>query len=261
MHASLEAVLARTILATDLEAGDHALARRIAGELTRYGVGALPKELFDGPSGRKLARIACEDIEGVRRMQDCFTARELVVEITEEVEEPAPEEGGEPVKRTVTRQEVRQTPPRVIELAEGKGMISLVLGLTWPDWRFVVADDDGRRRWLWQRMLASFGLRNVDLLPLHARIAPGEWDVVLVKDVAPPKAMDLAGSLLAAGGNLLLWQDRRHAKGLRRRHLDARSRPLSLASAVALESPVAVGRLVARVSSAGENLDSTGPGA
>ena len=261
MHASLEAVLARTTLASDLDAGDHALARRIAGELTRYGVGALPKELYDGPSGRKIARIACEDIEGVRRMQDCFAPREVTVEISEEVEEPATEEGGEPVKRTVTRQEIRQIPPRVLELAEGKGMISLVLGLTWPDQRFMVADDDGRRRWLWQRILASLGVRNVELLPLDSRIAPGEWDVVLIKDVAPPRAMDLAGSLLAAGGNLLLWQDRHHAKGLRRRHLDARSRPLNLAAAVALESPVAVGRLVARVNSVAETLDSAGPGA
>lgn len=261
MHASLEAVLARTSLAADLGAEDHALARRIAGELTRYGVDALPPELFDGPSGRKLARIACEDIEGVRRMQDCFAARELTVEISEEVEEPATEEGGEGSRRTITREETRQTPPRVLELAEGRGMISLVLSLTWPDRAFVVADDNGRRRWLWQRMLASLGARNVELLPPHSRIAPGEWDVVLVKDVAPPRAMDLAGSLLAAGGDLLLWQDRRHAKGLRRRHLDARSRPLSLAAAVALESPAAAGRLVARVSSAAEGLDSGGAAA
>ena len=261
MHASLEAVLARTSLATDLDPRDHALARRIAGELTRYGVGALPRELFDGPSGRKLARVACEDIEGVRRMQECFAAREVTVEVREEVEEPAAEEGGEPVRTTVTREEIHRTAPRVLELAEGKGMISLVLGLGWPDHRFVVADNDGRRRWLWQRMLASLGARNVDLLPLDSRIAPGEWDVVLVKDVDPPQAMDLAGSLLAAGGDLLLWQDRRHAKGLRRRHLDARSRPLSLTAAVALESPAAAGRLVARVSSAAESLDSEGPGA
>jgi hypothetical protein len=261
MHASLEAVLARTTLATDLAPGDQVLARRIAGELTRYGVGALPGELFDGPSGRKLARIACENIEGVRRMQECFFPRETRIEISEELEEPASEEGGEPVKRTVTREEIRQTPPRVLEFAGGTGMISLVLGLTWPDRHFVVADDDDRRRWLWQRMMASLGVRNVKLLPVRSRIAPGEWDVVLVKDVAPPRAMDLAGSLLAAGGDLLLWQDRRHAKGLRRRHLDARSRPLNLAAAVALESPVAVGRLVARVNSVAESLDSAGPGA
>lgn len=259
MHASLEAVLARTTLAADLDGNDHALARRLAGELTRYGVGALPKALFDGPSGRKLARIACEDIEGVRRMEACFAEREVTVEVTEEIEEPATEEGSEPVKKTVTREELRRTPPRVLELSEGQGMISLILGLTWPEYEFTVADDDERRRWLWQRMFASLGLRNVALLPSQSRIAPGEWDVVLVKDIAPPEAMDLAGSLLAAGGNMLLWQDRHQAKGLRRRHLDARSRPLHLAAAVALESPAASGRLVAQVSSAAEILDSGGP--
>jgi len=259
MHASLKAVLARTKLAKDLDYDDHALSQRLAGELTRYGVGALPKEFFDGPSGRNLARIACEDIEGVRRMRACFAERETAIEVTEEIEVPAAEEDGEPVKKTVTRQELRKTPPRVLELSEGRGMISLILGLTWPEYHFVVADDDNRRRWLWRRMLASLGLRNIVLLPAHSRIAPGEWDVVLVKDVAPPQAMDLAGSLLAAGGNMLLWQDRHHAKGLRRRHLDARSRPLHLAAAVALESPAARGRLVARVSSAAEILDSKGP--
>ena len=144
----------------------------------------------------------------------------------------------------------------MLELAEGRGMISLVLALTWPGYRFVVRDDDLRRRWLWQRMALSLRLRNIELLPVHARVAPGEWDVVLVKDAAPPKAMDLAGSLLAEGGNLLLWLDRHHAKGLRRRHLDARSRPLRLAEAVALESPAAAGRLVARIHSPLDGLDS-----
>jgi hypothetical protein len=194
-------------------------------------------------------------------MKDCFAEREVAVQVTEEIEEPATEEGGEPVKQTVTREEIRQTPPRVLELSGGRGMISLILGLTWPEHHFVVADDDNRRRWLWQRMLASLGVRNVVLLPPHSRIAPGEWDVVLVKDITPPRAMDLAGCLLAAGGNMLLWQDRHHARGLRRRHLDARSRPLHLAAAVALESLAASGRLVARVSSVAEVLDSEGPGA
>jgi len=258
MHATLDAVLERTRLATDLSADDTELARRIAGEWTRYGVGALPRNVFDGPSGRVLARMACEDVEGVRRMVDCFAEREVTVEVTEEVEDPPTEEGGEPTKRTVTRTDTATTPPRVLELADGHGMISLVLALTWPDYRFVVRDDDQRRRWLWQRMTASLGVRNVDLLPIHARVAPGEWDVVLVKDAAPPKAMDLAGSLLAEGGNLLLWQDRHHAKGLRRRHLDARSRPLRLAEATALESPAAAGRLVARIYSPLDGLDSTG---
>jgi hypothetical protein len=110
-------------------------------------------------------------------------------------------------------------------------------------------------------MALSFGLRNLEILPAHARVAPGEWDVVLVKDAAPAKAMDLAGSLLAEGGNLLLWQDRQHAKGLRRRHLDARSRPLRLAEATALESPAAAGRLVARIHSPIDGLDASGDGA
>ena len=258
MHATLEAVLARTETAADLPADDLQLARRIAGEWSRYGVGALAKALFEGPSGRRLARTACEDVEGIRRMADAFAEREVTIQVTEEIEEPAVDEGSEPVKKSVTREETVRTPPRVLEIADGPGMPSLVAALTWPDWRFVVREDDGRRRWLWNRMCASFGLRNVQLLPIHARIAPGEWDVVLVKDAPPPKAMDLAGSLLAEGGDLLLWQDRRHAKGLRRRHLDARSRPLRLAAAVAMESPVAQGRLVAQIHSPLDGLDAAG---
>lgn len=261
MHATLEAVLARTLLAEDLEPADLDLARDIATEFARYGVGALPREFFEGPSGRHLARMACEDVEGVRRMKSCFAERRFEVEVSEQVEEGPVEEGGEPVRRTVTRRELHTAPPRVLELSEGRGMVSLVLGLTWPDRPFLVRENDQRRRWLWQRMLLSFGVRNVSLLPPHARIAPGEWDVVLVKDVAPAKAMDLAGSLLAAGGRLLLWQDRETAKGLRRRHLDARARPLRLADAVALESPAASGRLVARIHSPAEALDSTGEAA
>jgi hypothetical protein len=255
MHATLEAVLARTEIASDLPAEDHELARRIAGEWTRYGVGALAKGVFEGPSGRKIARMACEDVEGVRRMASCFAERQSTIEVTEEVEEPPSEEGGEPTKRTVTRTETVTRPPRVLELADGHGMVSLVMGLAWPEIRFTIRDDDQRRRWLWQRMALSFGLRNLKFLPAHARVAPGEWDVVLIKDVAPQKAMDLAGSLLAEGGNLLLWQDRHHAKGLRRRHLDARSRPLRLAEAVAMESPAAIGRLVARIYSPMDGLD------
>lgn len=255
MHATLEAVLARTEIASDLPDDDLQLARRIAGEWTRYGVGALARSLFEGPSGRKLARTACEDVEGIRRMADCFAEREVTIQVTEEIEEPAAEEGAEPVKRTVTRDEIARTPPRVLEIADGPGMPSLVAALTWPDRRFVVREDDDRRRWLWNRMCASFGLRNVELLPVHSRIAPGEWDVVLVKDAVPSNAMDMAGSLLAEGGDLLLWQDRRHAKGLRRRHLDARSRPLRLAAAAAMESPVAQGRLVARIHSPLDGLD------
>lgn len=260
MHATLDAVLERTRLAPDLAPTDTELARRIAGEWTRYGVGALPKQVFEGPSGRILARMACEDIEGIRRMADCFAERESTVEVTEEIEDPPAEEGGEPVKRTVTRTETVTNPPRVLELCDGHGMVSLVLALTWPGTTFTVRDDDQRRRWLWQRMTLSFGIRNVELLPVHARVAPGEWDVVLVKDAAPPKAMDIAGSLLAEGGNLLLWQDRRHAKGLRRRHLDARSRPLRLAEATALESPATTGRLVARIYSPLDGLDATDAG-
>ncbi|RKZ06937.1 hypothetical protein DRQ32_10605 [bacterium] len=256
MNVTLDAVLARTDLAAGLGAQDQLLARRIAGELTLYGVDILPRQLFQGPSGRRLARLACEDIEGIRRMADCFADREHTVTVSEEVEEPATEEGGEPTTKSVTREETLTTKPRVLELAEGHGMVSLVCALIWPDIDFVVSDNDEGRRWLWRRMLISLGARNVRLLARHQRIAPGEWDVVLVKDMAPPKAMDLAGSLLAAGGNLLLWQDRRQAKGLRRRHLDARSQPLHLADAVAMESPCADGRLVARVSSGSGNLDS-----
>ncbi len=256
MHATLDAVLQRTRLAADLDAADSDLARRIASEWTTYGVGALDRSLFEGPSGRQLARMAVEDVEGVRRTAGCFHDREVTVHLEEEVEDPPAEEGGEPVRRTVTREEVRTVAPRVLELSDGRGMVSLVLGLAWPGRRFVVREDDRRRRWLWQRMLLSFGLRNVTLLPPHARIAPGEWDVVLVKDAAPPRAMDLAGSLLAEGGNLLLWQDRHHAKGLRRRHLDARSRPLRMAEAIALQSPAAEGRLVARIHSPADGLDS-----
>lgn len=255
MHATLDAVLSRAELASDLSAEDHELTRRLAGEWTRYGVSALPKEVFDGPSGRKLARMACEDVEGARRMAACFAERESTVEVTEEVEDPPAEEGGEPTRRTVTRTETVTRPPRVLELSDGRGMVSLVLGLAWPETTFSIREDDQRRRWLWQRMALSFGLRNLEILPAHARVAPGEWDVVLVKDAAPAKAMDLAGSLLAEGGNLLLWQDRQHAKGLRRRHLDARSRPLRLAEAVAMESPVAAGRLVARIHSPIDGLD------
>jgi len=258
MHATLDAVLARTELAADLSAEDHELALRLAGEWTRYGVGALAKQVFDGPSGRQLARMACEDVEGARRFSSCVAERKVVIEVREEVEDPPATEGGEPVKRTVTRTEEKVHPPRVLEMSEGHGMISLVLALAFPGFRFMVHDDDLRRRWLWQRMALSFGLRNVELLPRHARIAPGEWDVVLVKDAAPPRAMDLAGSLLAEGGNLLLWQDRHHAKGLRRRHLDARSRALRLAEAIALESPAAAGRLVARIHSPMDGLDSAG---
>ena len=256
MHATLDAVLARTQLADDLPEADHELARHLAGEWTRYGVSALPRPLFEGPSGRKLARMACEDIEGIRRMVGAFTMRESSFEVTEEVEEPAAEEGADPVVETVTRTETRQDPPRVLELCEGLGMISLVMAATWPDRPFVVRDDDQRSRWLWQRMSLSLGLRNITLLPAHSRTPPGEWDVVIVKDVSAPKAMDLAGSLLREGGDLLLWQDRRQAKGLRRRHLDARSRPLRLADAVALASPAASGRLVARIHSPADGLDS-----
>lgn len=256
MHATLDAVLARTELAADLDPDDHALVRRIASELTRYGVDALPRQLFEGPSGRKLARIACEDVEGLRRMAGCIRPRQTTVTVTGEREVPATTEGAEPTKETVTREETRELAPRVLEIAEGHGMLSLILGLAHPEWKFLVSDNDERRRWLWQRMLLSFGVRNVQLLPVQARIAPGEWDVVLVKDCSPVRAMDLAGSLLAAGGDLLLWQDRKQAKGLRRRHLDARSRPLRLAGAVALESPAAAGRLVARVSSPAGTLDS-----
>ena len=258
MHATIDAVLSRTELAPDLPAADHDLALRIAMEMTRYGISALPRDLFEGPSGRRIARIACEDVEGVRRMAECFAPRETTVHVEEKVEEPATEEGAEPLKKTVVREETRTIPPRVVEFSEGRGMISLVLGRLWPGQVFHVVDADERRRWLWQRMLLSFGVRNVRFLPAHARLAPGEWDVVLVKNAAPPRAMDLAGALLAEGGQLLLWQNRQDAKGLRRRHLDARSRPLRLAGAVALASPAAAGRLVARVESPLDGLD--GPG-
>ena len=110
MHATLDAVLERTRLAPDLASDDAGLARRIAGEWTRYGVGALPKEVFDGPSGRVLARMACEDIEGVRRLADCFAERETTMEVTEEIEDPPAEEGGEVTKRVVTREETRRVP-------------------------------------------------------------------------------------------------------------------------------------------------------
>jgi hypothetical protein len=220
MHATLEAVLARTILADDLSIEDQALARRLAREFARYGVGALPDELFDGPSGRKLARLACEDVEGVRRNFDLIA--------------------GHP------------TGCRTLEMSEGWGMVSLVLGHLFRERQFHVVDNDPRRRWLWQRMALSAGLRNLQWLPIHPRISPGDWDLVLVKDTSPTRALDLAASLLAAGGDLLLWANRRDAKGLRRRRLDARSRPLRLSAATALTSPVAVDRLVACLHSAAE---------
>jgi hypothetical protein len=141
---------------------------------------------------------------------------------------------------------------RSLEMSEGWGMVSLVLAHLFRERQFHVVDNDSRRRWLWQRMALSAGLRNLQWLPIHPRISPGDWDLVLVKDASPARALDLAASLLAAGGDLLLWANRREAKGLRRRRLDARSRPLRLASATALASPVAVDRLVASLHSAAE---------
>lgn len=259
--------LFETGLAPEIERGGahHDLRVRLTHEILVYGATVLPKAIFQKTSGKEIAAMVCEDIEGALRLLPLLEPR-VVHPPTPTAEEASESETGERAEDDEADGAVAPVPepklvrPRVVHVGEGWGVPSVVLAALRPEQPIEIVDEDPRRDWFWRRLKSVFSLRNLSIrivadVDAWAAEQRESIDLLLLKNQEPEAALEFALPLLRPGGRLASWQRQDRAQDVRRPIVDPRGQRIELDESHAFVSTVARPRtlLCVRCAEVGES--------